>query len=112
MPVNSLYLSDHRFWEFVGLLLQNSITTAPPPSTKTCPENTAIDANGNCTPLTQGPTDQGTILPPINDNTHTKHHKGSNLDQLGGSLVNGDNSPSPSTSTGDNNDKPSKHHKG
>lgn len=27
----------------------------PPPSTKTCPENTALDANGNCAPLTQGP---------------------------------------------------------
>jgi hypothetical protein len=28
---------------------------APPPSTKTCPENTAVDANGNCAPVTQGP---------------------------------------------------------
>jgi hypothetical protein len=28
---------------------------APPPSTQTCPENTAVDAKGNCAPLTQGP---------------------------------------------------------
>jgi hypothetical protein len=87
---------------------------APPPSTNTCPENTVLDANGNCAPLTQGPTDQGTTLPPINDKADTKHHKGSNLGQgqIGGSLENGDNNPSPSTSTGDNNDKPSKDHKG
>jgi hypothetical protein len=28
---------------------------APPPSTESCPENTARDVNGNCTPLTQTP---------------------------------------------------------
>jgi hypothetical protein len=28
---------------------------APPPSTKTCPENTALDAKGNCAPITQSP---------------------------------------------------------
>jgi hypothetical protein len=28
---------------------------APPPSTQTCPENTALDANGNCAPVTQTP---------------------------------------------------------
>lgn len=78
---------------------------APPPSTQTCPANTALDANGNCAPLTQGLTDQGTTLPPTNDNTDTKHHKG----QLGGSLLNGDNNLPPS---GHNNNKPSKHHKG
>jgi hypothetical protein len=38
---------------------------APPPSTQTCPENMALDASGNCAPLTQGPTDQqGTTEPP------------------------------------------------
>jgi hypothetical protein len=38
---------------------------APPPSTQTCPENTALDANGNCAPVTQGPKDQqGTKEPP------------------------------------------------
>jgi hypothetical protein len=45
---------------------------APPPSTQTCPENTALDANGNCAPVTQGPketpsTDQGTTQPPTTD---------------------------------------------
>jgi hypothetical protein len=28
---------------------------APPPSTETCPDNTALDANGNCAPVTQTP---------------------------------------------------------
>jgi hypothetical protein len=28
---------------------------APPSSTQTCPENTALDANGNCAPVTQTP---------------------------------------------------------
>lgn len=28
---------------------------APPPQTGTCPENTVLDAQGNCSPLTQGP---------------------------------------------------------
>jgi hypothetical protein len=28
---------------------------APPPSTQTCPENTALDANGNCARVTQTP---------------------------------------------------------
>jgi hypothetical protein len=38
---------------------------APPPSTQTCPENTALDASGNCAPATQGSTDQqGTTEPP------------------------------------------------
>lgn len=96
----------------IGIIAPPPSGVAPPPSTTTCPDITALDANGNCAPLTQAPTDQATTQPPINDNTNTKHHKGSNLDQLGGSVVNGDNSSSPSTSTGDNNDKPSKHHKG
>jgi hypothetical protein len=30
---------------------------APPPSTETCPDNTAKDSNGNCTPSTQSPGD-------------------------------------------------------
>ena len=33
----------------------NPTGVAPPPSTEICPENTVIDANGNCAPLTQGP---------------------------------------------------------
>lgn len=52
----------------------------PPPSTTTCPENTVVDANGNCAPLTQGPkesppssTDQGTTQPP--DNTASSKQK-------------------------------------
>jgi hypothetical protein len=36
---------------------------APPPSTETCPENTALDANGNCAPSTQGPSTE----PPSSD---------------------------------------------
>jgi hypothetical protein len=45
---------------------------APPPSTNTCPENTVLDANGNCAPVTQGPKespsrDQGTTQPPSTD---------------------------------------------
>lgn len=49
---------------------------APPPSTKTCPQNTAVDANGNCAPVTQGPketpsTDQGTTQ--TDDNKPSKH---------------------------------------
>ena len=71
-----------------------------PPSTTTCPENTALDANGNCAPVTQGPTDQGTTTtqPPTNDNNNNpKHQKGSDISQL-------------TPLTGNNNDnKPSKH---
>jgi hypothetical protein len=59
---------------------------APPPSTQTCPENTALDANGNCAPLTQGPTDQGTTAQPpssTDDNKPPKPKlpKGDILDQ-------------------------------
>jgi hypothetical protein len=39
---------------------------APPPSTNTCPDNTALDANGNCAPVTQGPKESPSICP---DNT-------------------------------------------
>lgn len=48
---------------------------APPPSTETCPENTALDAKGNCTPLTQTPEEpsppQPTELIPQVDCTQT-----------------------------------------
>jgi hypothetical protein len=88
-------------------------TDVAPPSTRTCPDGSAPDANGVCPPTTQAPIDQGTTLPPPDN------HKGGNLGQLGGSLLNKDNNnnPSPSTSTGDNNNndnsnKLSKHHKG
>jgi len=30
---------------------------APPPSTEKCPDNSAVDSNGNCTPMTQLPDD-------------------------------------------------------
>lgn len=30
---------------------------APPPSTEKCPDNSAVDQNGNCTPITQLPDD-------------------------------------------------------
>jgi len=30
---------------------------APPPSTEKCPDNSAVDKNGNCTPMTQLPDD-------------------------------------------------------
>jgi hypothetical protein len=45
---------------------------APPPSTETCPDNTALDAKGNCAPVTQNPKespskDQGTTQPPTTD---------------------------------------------
>ena len=30
---------------------------APPPSTEKCPDNSAVDQNGNCTPITQLPGD-------------------------------------------------------
>ena len=64
---------------------------APPPSTTTtCPENTALDANGNCAPVTQAPpsTDQGTTTiqpsPPSDDNKPLKHKlpKGNILGEL------------------------------
>ena len=78
---------------------------APPPSTTTCPANTALDANGNCAPLTQAPTDRGTTTqPPTGDNTNPKHHKGSELSQLPPLI--GDNN------NNNNDNKPSKHHKG
>ncbi len=35
----------------------------PPPSTSTCPKNTAVDANGKCAPLTQGPQTPSTTTP-------------------------------------------------
>ena len=94
-----------------GAVVNAPPTNIAPPKTKTCPDGSVINADDKCPPATQGLTDQGTTLPPANDNTDIKHHKGNNLGQLGGSLVNGDNNPSPSTSTGANNDKPSKHHK-
>jgi hypothetical protein len=78
---------------------------APPPSTTTCPANTVLDTNGNCAPLTQAPTDQGTTAqPPTDDNTNNpKHHKGDELSQL--PPLTGDNK-------NNNDNKPSKHHKG
>jgi hypothetical protein len=30
---------------------------APPPSTEKCPDNSAVDSKGNCTPITQSPND-------------------------------------------------------
>jgi hypothetical protein len=51
---------------------------APPPTTETCPDNTALDAKGNCAPVTQTPketpsTDQGTTQPsPTDDNKPSK----------------------------------------
>ena len=38
-----------------GIIAPPPSGVAPPPPTGTCPENTARDAQGNCTPLTQGP---------------------------------------------------------
>lgn len=38
-----------------GIIAPPPVGVAPPPLTETCPENTALDAQGNCTPLTQGP---------------------------------------------------------
>jgi hypothetical protein len=85
------------------------ITTEPPSVAppKVCPDGSSPDANGQCPPTIQAPTDQGTTLPPTNDNNNPKH-KGSNLGQLGGSLLNNNNSPSSQTT--DN--TPPKHHKG
>jgi hypothetical protein len=92
----------------------------PPPPPKVCPDGSALGASGNCPPATQAPTDQGTTVPTTNDNTNTKHHKGTDLGQLGGSLLNSDNNPAPPPPNGgdntnnnnDNNNKPSKDHKG
>jgi hypothetical protein len=92
---------------------------APPPSaTTTCPENTALDANGNCAPVTQAPpsTDQGTTttqLPPPSDNNKPLKHKlpkGDILGELphsGEELTakkknNKDNSPTPPACPTDN----------
>lgn len=92
---------------------------APPPSTTTtCPENTALDANGNCEPMTQTSpsTDQGTttIQPPptSDDNKPLKHKlpKGNILGELpqsGEELTakkknNKDNSPTPPACPTDN----------
>jgi hypothetical protein len=84
----------------------SSGTTPPQPPTnlappKVCPDGSSPDANGKCPPTTQAPTDQGTTLPP------PEKHKGSNLGQLGGSLLN--NNKSPSSQTTDNTSP--KHHK-
>ncbi len=73
----------------------NGIVSPQPPTTiappKLCPDGSSPDANGVCRPTTQAPTDQGTTLPP------PKHHKGSNLGQFAGSLLNNNkNNPSPS----------------
>jgi hypothetical protein len=38
-----------------GVLAPPPSGVAPPPPTESCPENTARDAQGNCTPLTQTP---------------------------------------------------------
>jgi hypothetical protein len=73
---------------------------------KVCPDGSSPDANGKCPPTTQAPTDQGTTLPPTNDNNNPKH-KGSNPGQLGGSLLNNNNNPSSQTT---DNTSP-KHHK-
>jgi hypothetical protein len=95
------------------------VAAAPPP--KVCPDGSALGASGNCPPATQAPTDQGTTVTTTNDNTNTKHHKGTDLGRLGGSLLNSDNDPAPPPPNGgdntnnnnnDNNNKPSKDHKG
>ena len=38
-----------------GIIAPPPVGVAPPPPTESCPENTARDAQGNCTPLTQTP---------------------------------------------------------
>jgi hypothetical protein len=38
-----------------GVIAPPPSGVAPPPPTESCPENTARDVNGNCTPLTQTP---------------------------------------------------------
>jgi hypothetical protein len=50
------------------------------PSTTTCPDNTALDAKGNCAPVTQTPKespskDQRTIQPPPTDDNKPSKHK-------------------------------------
>jgi hypothetical protein len=84
-----------------------------PPLIQACPENTALDANGNCAPVIKNPpsTDQGTTTTPqpppsSNDNKHLKH-KGE-LSQSGEELTaqkrnnNKDNSPTPPACPTDN----------
>ena len=95
------------------------VGVAPPPSsTQTCPENTALDANGNCAPVTQAPpsTDQGTTTiqpsPPSDDNKPLKHKlpKANILGELPQSEKqftakkknNNDNSPTPPPCPTDN----------
>jgi hypothetical protein len=72
---------------------------APPPSTQTCPENTALDANGNCAPVTQSPKE-----PKSSDDNKPSKPKlpkgGGDLEQpqTGESTAkkgNNDNSPTP-----------------
>lgn len=38
-----------------GIVAPPPLDVAPPPPTESCPENTARDAQGNCSPMTQGP---------------------------------------------------------
>ena len=53
---------------------------APPPSTDKCPDNSAVDSKGNCTPITQSPNDgdnkpkfpRGDILGELQTNQGTR----------------------------------------
>ena len=92
------------------------ISRVASPSTTTCPENTALDTNGNCAPLTQGQTDQGTTTqPPSSDDNNNKPTKPKlpkgnilgELPQSGEELTakkknNKDNSPTPPACPTDN----------
>jgi hypothetical protein len=87
---------------------------------------TELGGGGGPSTVQQPPPAQNGITEQPPTNLAPDNHKGSNLGQVGGSLLNNDNNnnPSPSTSTGDNNNnngnndnndntnKPSKHHKG
>ena len=40
-----------------GVIAPPPSGVAPPPSTEKCPDNSAVDSKGNCTPITQSPGD-------------------------------------------------------
>ena len=40
-----------------GVIASPPSGVAPPPSTEKCPDNSAVDSKGNCTPITQSPGD-------------------------------------------------------
>jgi hypothetical protein len=69
-----------------GSIEQSPSNVAPPPSTKTCPDDSAPDANGNCPPLTRGPKepppsiDQGATQPPDNKPLKPELSKGDILE--------------------------------